>query len=295
MTEKQIGWRYQRDIDQHHLSMFEELADRLGAALDVGEGPEFNKGEAHWRINLFFDQSLERQDLVAALSLAEKVVGFTDHPVLLQPVYEEDWQAKVRASFPPIQEGQFFIYSFEVEVPEKLIGLHIPAGMAFGTGEHATTGLCLKAYAKLAAKRTFENGLDMGAGSGILAIAAGRLQKTPFLAVDVDEPSVDVCRENVLNNQAEAYVTCVHGDGFAAPGVATRAPYDLVFANILMNPLIAMAVDLAHVLQPGGIAILSGFTGEQAAAVEAAYHQRGLKTLELLERGDWRALVMQRA
>lgn len=296
-----VGWRYQREIGEAQLAYFENLADTLGAALDVGEGSQYGTGPNFWHITLFFDTAQGQHDLIAALALAEQMAGLEPLPVVLKPLLNEDWQAKSRASFPPLSEGPFFIYGFEARVPEGKIGLNIPAGMAFGSGEHATTALCLLAYERLHnAGMRFANVLDMGCGSGILAIAAAKRAQldgaTHFtaLGVDVDAPSITVCRENILNNAVEEAVTAVHGDGFKAPGVDGRAPYDLVFANILMNPLLAMAQQLYAVVAPGGVAILSGFTAEQAARVEKAYTDLGLIPMALDSRGDWCALVLKK-
>ena len=289
--EKIIAWRYRRHIPREKLDMYEHMLAEWGAAIDIQDEDGMAK---ELQIDVIFDAAHPRQQLVAALGLVEQLAGLEATPIALQPVADEDWQAKARASFPAIHEGTFFIYGFEEEVPEGKIGLHIPAGMAFGSGEHATTALCLGLYEQLAAQQDFTNGLDMGAGSGILAIAAALHEHIPFLAVDIDALAVKVCAENVVNNHVENLVTSVHGNGFLAAGVLSRAPFDLIFANILRNPLIEMAPQLEAALAPGGVAILSGFTGEQVADVTAAYEDMGLNVGKQAARGDWRALAVHK-
>lgn len=284
-----VSWKYHRRLPRTKTDGFELALEHMAPAIDVGE---VKGDETLWDFTAFFDAETPRQMLLSAIEMAEKVAGIVDisQPISLQPVYDEDWQQKVVHSFPPIIESGFFIYGFEEPVPEDKIGLHVPAGMAFGTGEHATTALCLRLYEAEAAKHTFKNGLDMGAGSGILAMAAAKVQKTPVLAVEIDPPSAEVCHENAINNGAEAYVTSLCGDGFNAAGVKARAPYDLIFANILRNPLLDMAEGLVGVLGHGGRAILSGFTDDQRDDIRAAYTKLGLTEIATLERESWTAL-----
>ena len=288
-----VSWKYQRQLPKQSTDAFEMALEHMAPAIDVGE---VKGNDEAWLFTAFFDTETPRKQLVAAIETAEKIAGVHDaaQPIVLQGVQDEDWQAKVVHSFPPVIESGFFIYGFDVQVPEDKIGLHVPAGMAFGTGEHATTALCLRLYEEQAAKHTFKNALDMGAGSGILAMAAAKVQKTPVLAVEIDPPSTEVCHENAVNNAVEHYVTSICGDGFQAPGVAARAPYDLIFANILRNPLLEMAEGLVNVLAEGGIAILSGFTVEQRDDIREAYGKLGLKEVATAERDNWTALCLSK-
>lgn len=286
-----VSWKYQRRLPRAKTDAFELALEHMEPAIDVGE---VKGDESLWEFTAFFNADMPRQDLVSAIELAEKVADIADsaQPVALQPVQNEDWHSKVVHSFPPIIESGFFIYGFEEQVPEDKVGLHVPAGMAFGTGEHATTALCLRLYEAQAVKHQFKNALDMGAGSGILAMAAAKVQKTPVLAVEIDPPSAEVCHENAENNNVADLVTSICGDGFNAPGVQARAPFDLIFANILRNPLLEMAEGLVNVLDKGGIAILSGFTEDQRGDIRAAYTKLGLTEVDTLERDQWTALCM---
>lgn len=294
MTEKIVGWQYQRDIPASKVEAFEQVIESVADALDVSEVPE---DETLRRMTVFFPGTSDRSQLISSLTLAEEVAGVAvqGQPVFVQPVYDEDWQEKMHHSFPPIVESGFFIHGFDEQVPEDKIGLQIPAGMAFGTGEHATTAMCLGLYEDLTVKNTFRNGLDMGAGSGILAIAAAKVQQTPFLCVDIDDPSTRACVENAVNNGVSEQIAAITGEGFSATGVKKRAPYDLIFANILKNPLISMAGDVAEHTAGGGFIILSGFTANQRMDVQKAYEAQGFKLHGERTRDEWCALCFIKA
>ena len=297
MTEKIVGWQYQRDFPLSKIDAFEQVIEPVADALDVSEAPcESSGDEPKRRMTVFFPGTADRQQLISSLALAEQVAGVAvqGQPVFVQPVYDEDWQEKMHRNFPPITESGFFIHGFDDNVPEDKISLQIPAGMAFGTGEHATTALCLHLYEDLAAHYSFANGLDMGAGSGILAIAAAKVQKTPFLAVDIDAASIRACQENIVNNGVSEHIAAITGEGFGAKGVTLRAPYDLIFANILQNPLIEMAGEMAAHTAPQGFVVLSGFNQSQRDGVWAAYQKEGFTWHDTLSRNDWCALCLQK-
>jgi ribosomal protein L11 methyltransferase len=180
-------------------------------------------------------------------------------------------------------------------VPKGFTPLQIDAATAFGSGEHETTQGCIQAFKKLKKKYDFKNGLDMGCGSGILAIALTKLwPKIKMTAIDIDLESVTVTRRHAEMNGVSKKIKSEAGDGYRVPLVKKNAPYDIVAANILANPLIEMAPALNAVLKPGGIAVLSGLLGRQQAAVVAAHKKQGLKLIDSEEIGEWRALVLQK-
>ena len=172
------------------------------------------------------------------------------------------------------------------------MNLRIEAGAAFGTGHHGTTVGCLLAYDALIKKRRFSNVLDVGAGTGILAIAAALSGSRRVVGTDIDAPSVRIARENAKLNSASARF--VHANGLKAAVVARHAPYDLVFANILARPLITLSGDIHASLRPGGVAILSGLLRIQARAVKAAYLAHGFKMLGRIDRDAWTTLTFIR-
>lgn len=198
----------------------------------------------------------------------------------VEKVADVNWLAHSYKQFEPFTVGEFFIHGshYEGQPPPGSIPLQIDAATAFGSGEHGTTAGCLRAMLALQEAGIHPRRiLDMGTGSGILAVAAAKLWSVPVLAVDIDPESVIVAARHAAANGTGTAITAVQGDGFAAPAVAERGLYDLILANILAGPLIVMAPDLAEYMAPGGHFILSGLLDEQEDDVAGAY--RGFGTL----------------
>ncbi|HZZ69378.1 MAG TPA: 50S ribosomal protein L11 methyltransferase, partial [Phenylobacterium sp.] len=177
--------------------------------------------------------------------------------------------------------------------PPNAVNLRIEAGAAFGTGHHGTTVGCLAAFDRLLKARRFERVLDVGCGTGVLAIAAARTGSRVALGTDIDANSARIANENAKLNHAPARF--VHASGLGAAVVRDHGPYDLVFANILAPPLVALAQDIKGALKPGGIAILSGLLRTQERRVLAAYASRGFRLERRLHRDAWATLVLRRA
>lgn len=246
-------------------------------ALDVAEDTE-NTG--NYRYTWFLPEALQAT-LQAALNL----------PLDFTQVDESiDYIALTKANFPPLQIGPFFVARNGETTPNALIGLEIMPNRAFGSGEHATTTGCLLGYTHLIeTNHKFASGLDFGAGSGILAIAAAKWQKTPFLCIDNDAPSVEINARNATLNGVESLVSCEVGD------TPPSRRFNLVFANILLQPLLDLAAPLAASLAPGGSLILSGFTEDQAPQIEKAYQSQGLKPTWQHTQQGWVAQIWQHA
>ena len=174
--------------------------------------------------------------------------------------------------------------------------LLIEAAMAFGTGHHGTTLGCLRALDRLA-NEGFEGQsvADIGCGTAVLAMAAARIWPQEVLASDIDRVAVDVAEANVRANGLEGRVACVEATGFDHPDIAARAPFDLVFANILMGPLIALAPDMARALDTGGYAILSGILTEQADEVIAVYSRNGINLVQREDIVEWTTLTLRKS
>lgn len=212
---------------------------------------------------------------------------------------DTDWLARSYQQFPPFSVGPFFIYGshYEGKVPDGQTGLQIDAATAFGSGEHGTTKGCLQAMLDLKGRGACPwNVLDMGTGSGILAIAAWKLWKTPVLAVDNDPEAVRVARHHQhINNVPEGSteMTCACGDGFHEELTQKRKPYDLIIANILASALREMAADLRAVSDENGYVILSGILNEQAQSVIECYEQQGLRLKNRINIEEWSTLVLQ--
>jgi ribosomal protein L11 methyltransferase len=250
---------------------------------------ETDKGKG-WLIEVIGEAKPSARDVAKAL----KPLG--RHRAEIARVPDKDWLAESRKGLPEFRAGPFFFYGshFKGKVPKNLIGLEIDAGMAFGTGRHETTRGCLLAVAKLAKARRFRKPLDIGTGTGILAFGVARLCRVAVLAGDNDRDAVRVARENAKHNKLSRQVRILLSDGYRAKAIRDGAPYDVVTANILANPLIELAPDLARVLAKNGRAVLSGLLREQEKDVLAAHEAAGLALDFRLRLGDWSVLVLRK-
>jgi ribosomal protein L11 methyltransferase len=207
-----------------------------------------------------------------------------------------DWLAESYAGFQPFSIGSLFIYGshHQSEPPEHQIPLKIDAATAFGSGEHGTTAGCLEFLEELAAqKNTYHNILDMGCGSGILAIAAWKLWQTNLLAVDIEQEAIIVTKRHMtFNDVPDEAILCVAGDGFALPIIAERQPFDLIIANILAGTLKEMADDIARNSGPQTKLLLSGILKEQAGDIQKHYEGVGFTLIAEKQREGWSTLLM---
>ena len=252
---------------------------------------EMEDGSGLWEVGGYFEAMPDET------ALAVLAVAMGAKPFVVSELPETDWVAHVRRELAPVEAGRFFVYgSHDADkVPDDCEPLLIEAAMAFGTGHHGTTLGCLRALDRLAhdgfvGKRV----VDVGCGTAVLAMAAARIWPETVLASDIDEVAVDVAQANVTANGLEGRVTCLEAAGFDHPDLAAAAPFDLVFANILKGPLIALAPDMAAAMQPGGFAILSGILNEQADEVIAVYAQSGVNLTHRESIVDWTTLTLQK-
>ena len=244
-----------------------------------------------WEVGAYFT---EAPDDLALLLLA---TAFKAKPFVVSELPETDWVAKVKRDLAPVQAGRFFLYgSHDADnVPGGVIPLLIEATVAFGTGHHGTTLGCLRALDRLVtAGHVAQNVADIGAGTGVLALAAAKVWPGTVLASDIDKVAVDVALANAQVNDLADRLICVEAAGFAHPTIAARAPFDLIFANILKGPLIELAPSMAAHAAPGAKVILSGLLVVQAEAVTAAYTAQGFTLVERDDIGEWSTLVLER-
>jgi ribosomal protein L11 methyltransferase len=212
---------------------------------------------------------------------------------------DRDWVAENQRSFQPFAVGPFWVHpSHHTDgMPVGLLPLRIDAGMAFGTGTHATTRGCLEMLATLDARDT-ANAVDVGCGSGILAIAMAKLWRQPVIGGDNDGEAVEVARENAVLNEVGDLCRFVHAIGLRHDELQSRKPYDLVVANILAGPLMELSESFSTAVRPGGRALLSGLLLEQADDILTVYRRRGfaLERHVDLETGGavWRTLLLKR-
>lgn len=272
------------------------VAEAAAEALDADPATEaltysiLEEDEARdvWRIDAFPTTADERTAIDRVLA------GFPDLRAATEVLADADWLAMALSGLPPVRAGRFFVYGAHDRglAPASTVNLRIEAGAAFGTGHHGTTVGCLLAFDELLKRRRFDRVLDVGCGTGVLAIAAARTGSKVALGTDIDAVSVRIANENAALNRASARF--VHASGLDDPRVRGEGPYDLVFANILAPPLVALSQDINLALRPGGLAILSGLLRTQERRVLAAYASKGFRLARRLHRDAWATLVVRR-
>jgi len=267
--------------------------DEIAVSLvDMGRGAATEPGG--WRVTVFFR---ERPDAAALRELASVAAGAQAGQALrLDTIAAKDWVRESLAGLKPVAAGRFVVHGAHdrATVPSSRIGIEIEAALAFGTGHHGTTRGCLLALDGICRQRKYRARriLDVGTGTGVLAIAAARALRQGVLATDLDAPSVRVARDNARLNHAGSAITFIHANGLMAPAIHARAPFDLVFANILLGPLKRLAAPIRRVLAPGGRIVLSGILNAQANAVLAGYRPLTLERRIALD--GWTTLVLRR-
>lgn len=275
-----------------------QQAEKLGEAMErlspepTGVGVfEIEDDSGLWEVGGYFTESPDE----TALALLAAATGAK--PFVVSEVPEKDWVAHVRRELTPVRAGRFFVYgSHDADkVPDGVEPLLIEAAMAFGTGHHGTTLGCLRALDQLASDGfSGKKVVDIGCGTAVLAMAAARIWPDPVLASDIDPVAVEVARSNIAANGLDGRVRCVEAAGFGHPELQRAAPYDLVFANILKGPLVALAPEIANNTKIGGYAILSGILNEQAESVLDVYSRLGFNLVDQIEIVDWTTLTLSR-
>ncbi len=243
-------------------------------------------------IRAVFPPAVPRIEIEAAIAVAAAASGAAPPAMRAAPLAARDWVAEGLAALPPARAGRFRIRGAHHARRPSLHEFVVEAGPAFGTGHHETTRDCLRALCGLARRRAFARPLDLGCGTGILAMAAARLWRRRALAIDRDPAAVAAARANAARNGLAKLVECRAGNGFA--GLPRGARYDLIAANIIARPLAALAPALAARLAPGGVAVLSGLLRPQARALLAAYRGQGLALRRRYDTGAWTTLCLGR-
>lgn len=291
-------WRIRVTVDAPYVEAFDEAlglyADAVTMFMDDLSGR--SDGEGDWHVEGISRTPPDRPAIVSQVTATALAMGIAIPELLIEKIAGTDWVAANLRDFPPIDAGRFYVHGthWQGGVPTGRIGLLMDAGTAFGSGEHATTLGCLLALSDLVKKRRRMVGsvLDLGCGSGILAIAMAKLWGANVIATDIDPPSVAVAIKNAAANGVGRRIAAAVSDGWKAPVLGQRAPFQVVTANILARPLCRFAPALGASLAPGGVAILSGLLETQERMVMAAHQRQGLRLIRRYRINGWTTLVL---
>ncbi len=275
-------------------------AERLCVLLEAAFAPEASATgtmEADEARNLWIAEAWysEEPDMTALAPLLAEA-GFALSDISIAPLADIDWVRRSLEGLAPVSAGRFFLHGAHDRHrrPAGGIAIEIDAGTAFGTGHHGSTRGCLLALDRLLCRERPRRILDVGCGSGVLAIAAARALGVPVIASDIDPEAVRVTADNARRNGVDPLVKTVEATGLAAPLIRRHAPYDLIFANILARPLVALAPAIATATARHGHVILAGLTREQERQVLAAYRARALTPAIRIRQDHWSTLVLHR-
>jgi ribosomal protein L11 methyltransferase len=207
-----------------------------------------------------------------------------------------NWVAKSLEGLKPVKAGGFYIYGSHEEgpLPEGLTAIKIDAAQAFGTGHHETTTGCLEAIDEVLSQKTPERMIDVGTGTGVLAIALAKRLQRPVLASDNDPIAVQTTADNAADNGVADHVVPLEATGLSSDEIMKAAPFDVVVANILAGPLISLAPDMAKATLPGASIILSGILNSQADQVAQAYVAQSMALRRKIEKKEWSTLILER-
>jgi len=273
-------------------------ASDLGDALErltpepIGVGVfELEDGSGLWEVGAYFSEKPDD------ISLALLAAVFQAEEFKISELPQIDWVSKVQRSLKPVVAGRFFVYGSHDsdKVPPDCEPLLIEASMAFGTGHHGTTKGCLLALEQLITDGfKAKNFIDVGCGTAVLAMAAARIFSANVIASDIDSVAHSVAKMNILANGLDRNIQCFEASGFAHEQIKTKNPFDLIFANILLAPLLAIATDISKYSLSGGYVVLSGILSEQAELVVNKYTGVGFSLSNQIEIGEWVTIIFRK-
>jgi ribosomal protein L11 methyltransferase len=271
---------------------FSECLDPEDTACAAFEGDD-----GRWQLAIHFRDRPNDAALRALMEIAED--GAAAVALTIEPVAAADWVAQSLSGLKPVRAGRFIVHGAHdrARVRPNDIDIEIEAALAFGTGHHGTTRGCLLALDELGKKRFLRQRmrriLDIGTGSGVLAIAAAKILRTHVVASDIDRVAVNAARANARQNRAGPTITFLHAAGATRKSITAHAPYDLIFANILLGPLLRLAVPARRLAAPGARIVLSGLLPAHANAALAAYRAQGLMLEKRIPLDGWMTLVLK--
>ena len=283
--------------DKNAARRIADLLDEMLSAVFSGDDvacAAFEADDDIWQVALHFGTPPDRE---AVRALVAGAAGDdTATALTFETVEARDWVAESLAGLTPVRAERFVVHGSHDRERRKDNdhNIEIEAALAFGTGHHGTTRGCLMALAGLAKRKRRFHVLDIGTGSGVLAIAAAKIFHTPVVATDIDRIAVQAARGNARLNRVGGFMTEVHAPGTRAPDIQKGAPYDLIFANILLGPLIRLAVPLSRLVAPHGRVVLSGLLPSHANAARSVYAAQGLSLERRRDLEGWTTLVLKR-
>ena len=270
-------------------------ATDLGNALErllpepLGVGVfELEDGSGFWEVGAYFSEK------PSDVSLALLAAAFQAEEFKISELPQIDWVSKVQRSLKPVIAGRFFVYGSHDsdKVPSNCEPLLIEASMAFGTGHHGTTKGCLLALEQIISDGfDAKNVIDVGCGTAVLAMAAAKVFSANIIASDIDSVALSVAKTNVLANGLDKSIRCFEASGFSHDQIKTTGSFDLIFANILMKPLLSLAADISRYSLSGGNVVLSGILYEQAELVTNRYFKVGFSLSREIKIGEWVTLI----
>ena len=270
-------------------------ATALGNALErllpepIGVGVfELEDASGFWEVGAYFSEQ------PSDVSLALLAAAFQAEEFKISKLPQIDWVSKVQRSLKPVIAGRFFVYGSHDSdnVPSNCEPLLIEASMAFGTGHHGTTKGCLLALEQIISDGfDAKNVIDVGCGTAVLAMAAARVFSANIIASDIDSVAFSVAKTNVLANGLDKSIRCFEASGFSHDQIKTTGSFDLIFANILMKPLLSLAADISRYSLSGGYVVLSGILCQQAELVTDRFIKFGFSLSREIKIGEWVTLI----
>lgn len=291
MSEEQRTWCLKVAVPTLAVPAFEEALALEDAALSSFEIP----GTLLCSVEALTQQEPDREVLENRVRLAAETMDLTAPALLIEEIGQRDWVVESLKGLKPVRAGRFFVHGAHDRQlrPAGAIALEVEAAAAFGTGHHETTKGCLLLLDDLAKRRRFRHPLDLGCGTGVLAMAAASRWRVPVLATDIDPMAIRVARETVANNGLSHLVHCAVADGLEHGAIRQGAPFDLVMANILARPLLRLAPAISRAA-PRATLVLAGILEHQARPVAARYRQFGWRIQRRLDLGSWAILALKR-
>lgn len=267
----------------------ELLYQQLECAFEEDSFPlaitEINEAEEIYEISIYIDD----EDLAVVLQKFANIINIPENDIKIEKLPDIDWVKHSLEGLKPVRAGRFFVYGSHDRslLQPNDLGIEIEAGQAFGTGHHGTTAGCLEMITSVMQKEQPQNILDLGTGSGVLAIGMAKLSNVQILATDIDPIATKVAQENIILNGVADHVIAATASGFDSLVISERAPFDLIVANILARPLIELSPQMFKNMKQGGSIILSGILNTQHDSVLEAYLAQGFKHHETYHRDEW--------